>query len=106
MIATIILNPVAAVLYLIHLGVNIAQLFLLVQLILTWKRPAWLVTFGEIGKPITAAMTHAVTSHLKGRLRGRKLTERGNLLLCTGLLTLTDLIIRYASLALLVAPQG
>ena len=93
MIATIILNPVAAVLYLIHMGVNIAQLFLLVHLVLIWKRPAWLVSFGTIGKPITAAMTHAVTSHLKGRLRGRKLTERGKLLFCIGLLTLADLCV-------------
>ncbi len=91
MIATIILNPVAAILYLIHLGINIAQLFLLVHLILTWKRPAWLVSFGTIGKPITTAMTHAIATHLKGRLRGRKLTERGKLLLCIGLLALADL---------------
>ncbi len=100
MIATIILNPVAAVLYLIHMGVNIAQLFLLVHLILTWKRPAWLVSFGTIGKPITTAMTNGVATHLKGRLRGRKFTERGKLLFCIGLLALADLCLAAISIGL------
>jgi hypothetical protein len=86
-----ILHPIAAAIYLVHLGINIALLFLLVRLILTWRSVAWLVPLGTVGRPITDAMTAAVAGRLQGRFHGRKLSERGKLFVCVALLTLADL---------------
>ncbi len=91
MLMSIIFNPIMAMLYLAHLAVNIALLFLLVRLILTWRRFAWLVPLGKVGEPMTTAMTTAIGARLRRRLRGRKLSERGKLLICTTLLSLADL---------------
>ncbi len=88
---SIIFHPIAAAAYLIHLGVNISLLLLLIQLVLTWRRPAWLAPLGTIGKPITAAMTGAVAARIEGRFRSRKLSERSKLSICIVLLILADL---------------
>ncbi len=95
MIMNVLFHPIAAVLYLVHLGINIALLFLLIQLILTWKRPAWLVPLGTVGRPITDAMTGAIAARLEGRFRGRKFSERGRLSICIVLLTLADLCLAW-----------
>ena len=91
MLTTILLNPITAILYLVHLGINITLLLLLIQLILTWRRFAWLAPFGEAGKPITDAMTGAVATRLEGGFCSRKLSQRGKLSVCIAILTLADL---------------
>ncbi len=91
MLTSIIFNPIRAMLYLAHLSANIALLFLLVQLILTWRRFSWLVPIGAVGEPLTAAMLTAVDRRLRRRLRGRKLSERGKLFICISILSLVDI---------------
>ena len=91
MLTTILLNPITAICYLVHLGINIVLFFLLIQLILTWRRFAWLAPLGEVGKPITDAMTGAVAKRLEGRFRSRQLSDRGKLSICIVILTLADL---------------
>ena len=87
----IVLNPIATVLYLVHLGINIALLLLLIQWFLTWRRLAWLDPLAVVCRPITDAMTNAVATRFEGRFRSRKLSERGRLAICIALLTLADM---------------
>ena len=93
MIMNIILNPIAAVIYLVHLGINITLLFLVIELILTWKNLTWLVPLAKVGRPITEAMTNAVAARVGGKFRNRKITQRGKLSICIGILTLADLFL-------------
>ncbi len=86
----IIFNPIAAAVYLAHLGINIALLFLLIQLILTWKYFAWLTPLDKVGKPVTDAMTGAVSARIESRFGERKFSERGRLSICIVILTLAD----------------
>ena len=88
-------DPIAPLLYLAHLGIDIARLFLVTELILTWKRFACLVPLATVGRPITDAMTTAVDRRLQGRLRGRKLSRRGKLAVCIVILTLADLCLGW-----------
>ncbi len=89
----IILNPIAAVIYLVHLGINIALLFLVIELFLTWKNLTWLMPLAKVGRPITDSMTSAVATGVAGRFSGRKITKRGKLSICIGILTLADLFL-------------
>ncbi len=93
MIMNIILNPIAAVIYLVHLGINITLLFLVIELILTWKNFIWLEPLAKVGRPITEAMTNAVAVWVGSKFRSRKITQRGKLSICIVILTLADLFL-------------
>ena len=88
----IILNPIAAIIYLVHLGINIAVFFTVIRLILTWKHFAWLAHFDTVGRPLINSMTNAVGKFIETKWH-KKLSEKGNLLVCLMLLTTAELIL-------------
>ena len=53
--ATILLYPLAVLLSLIHLGINICLFFLIIRWIQTWKEVGWLSGLDRLGRPLTGA---------------------------------------------------
>jgi hypothetical protein len=92
MTAMTILNPIAAIIYMVHLGINIAMLFAVIRLILTWKHFAWLAHFDTVGKPLVDGMINAVGKFVETRWH-KKLSEKGNLLACLVVLATAELIL-------------
>ena len=82
----IILNPIMAVLYLVHLGIANAAFFLVVRLVLTWKHFGWLAAFDKVGRPLVDGMTGAIGGRVSKRL-----SEKGKLLISLAILTLADI---------------
>ncbi len=82
----IILNPIIAVLYLVHLGMANIAFFLVIRLILTWKHFDWLAAFDKVGRPLVDGMTGAVGGRVSKRL-----SEKGRLIISLGILTLADI---------------
>ena len=92
MTAMTILNPIAAIIYLIHLGINIAVLFTVIRLILMWKHFAWLARFYTVGKPLVDGMTNAIGKFVETRWH-KNLSEKGRLLICLVILTTAELVL-------------
>lgn len=90
MTAMTILNPIAAIIYLVHLGINIAVLFTVISLILTWKHFAWLARFYTVGKPLVDGMTNAIGTFVETRWH-KNLSEKGRLLICLMILITAEL---------------
>jgi hypothetical protein len=80
--ATILLHPLAVLLSLIHLGINICLFFLIIRWIQTWKEVGWLSGLDNLGRPLTGAMTTAVRNHLKRKFPKETFSERGLICIC------------------------
>jgi hypothetical protein len=52
--ATILLYPLAVLLFLIHLRINICLLFLIIRWAQTWKEVGWLSGHDNLGRPSPA----------------------------------------------------
>ncbi len=87
-----ILNPITMLFHLIHLGISIMAFFLVVRLILTWKRFGWLEAFDKAGGSLVNGMTTAVGDCLSRGIR-KKISDRGRLLVSLAILTLADLVL-------------
>lgn len=92
MTAMTILNPIAAIIYLIHLGINIAVLFTVIRLILTWKHFAWLAHLDSVGKPLVNGMTNAIGKFVETRWR-KHLSEKGLLVISLVALMMVGMIL-------------
>jgi len=90
MTAMTIFNPIAAIIYLVHLGINIVVLFLVIRLILTWKHFAWLARFYAVGKSLVDGMTNAIGKFAEIRWH-KNLSEKGRLLVCLVILATAEL---------------
>ena len=86
----IILNPIAGIFYLVHLGINIAMLFVMVRLILTWKHFNWLTHLDKVGRPLVDNMTTSVGHFFHIRWK-RRLSEKGRLFICLVLLSIAEI---------------
>ena len=92
MTAMTILNPIAAIIYLVHLGINIAVFFTVIRLILTLKHFAWLGHFDTMGRPLVNGMTTAVGKFVETRWH-KNLSEKGLLLICLVVMATAELIL-------------
>jgi len=87
-----ILNPIAGIFYLVHLGINIAVFFTVIRLILMWKHFIWLAKFDAIGKPLVNGMTNAIGKFVETRWH-KNLSEKSRLLVSLTILMLADFIL-------------
>ena len=88
----IILNPIAGIFYLVHLGINIAMLFTVIRLILTWKHFGWLTHLDKVGRPLVDSMTTAVGHFVDVRWK-KRLPEKGRLFICIVLLSIVEMML-------------
>jgi len=87
-----ILNPIAGIFYLVHLGINIAVFFTVIRLILMWKHFIWLAHFDTVGKPLVNGMTHAIGKFAETKWH-KNLSEKSRLLIILAILMLADFIL-------------
>jgi len=98
--ATILLHPLAVLLSLIHLGINICLFFLIIRWVQNWKEVGWLSGLDRLGRPLTDAMTTAARNYIKRKFPRKHFSERGLICICILGLSLIGFL-----LSLLPAPS-
>ncbi len=92
MIAMAILNPIAAIVSLAHLVINIAIFFTVIRLILAWKTFNLLAHLYKVGRPLVDGMTNSTGKFIEARWQ-KKISEKCLLLISLLALMLADFVL-------------
>lgn len=88
----IIVNPIIVALNLAVAAINIIEFFLLVRLILSWKKIVWLRPLDTAGSALVSKIT-ALTEKLFGKISHQHLTARSNIALSLFILELIKIML-------------
>ena len=88
----IIVNPIAALLYFVCLGIDVVMFFLMIRLLLTWRRIRWLEKFDKAGELLVDGVTSRTDKFWRLRLN-RKLSAKGTALVALLFLTVIKTVV-------------